>query len=329
MQYTRRKMLAHTGAAFTLLSARGVQAQDTDNPEGKLVYGFASGSVASLMGDLLTDHLRHAHLANLRMSYLAGNGSRLAQEAIKRTAPDGHNLLMASSTSITLFSQVYGKKLNYSVKDFTPIAPLYAFTRMLVVGTAVPTGVKSVDDYVRWVQANPTQSNIGVSAIGAGSHFAAMLLAQSREMVLRPVTYRGTSAALKDLASGNLPAAIILTDQNTQLIESGQIRVLGVTSDGRWPTWPDVPTLKEQGVPECTISEWHGVFGPVGMDPVKVQTLNLGIRRALRQDDMVTAARRVGLKLLDMDTAQFTDHVAKDMEQWRRALSITRFHAME
>jgi tripartite-type tricarboxylate transporter receptor subunit TctC len=236
---------------------------------------------------------------------------------------------MISSTSLTLYTQVYGKRLNYEVKDFVPIAPLYAFTRVLIVGPSVPASVKSVDDYMKWVQLNPTQSQIGVSAIGSGSHFAAMMLAQSRDMVLRPVTYRGTGTALKDMLTGNLPAAIVLTDQNTQLIESGQIRVLGVTSNGRWPNWPDVPTLQEQGVPDCALSEWHGVFGPVNMDPAKVQSLNIGIRQALRQDNMIAAARKVGLKLLDMDPGQFSEFVAKDVAQWRQALSVTRFHPVE
>jgi tripartite-type tricarboxylate transporter receptor subunit TctC len=330
MQYTRRKMLTKVGAALALLNTGlGARAQDQDNPEGKLVYGFASGSIASLMGDMLLDHLRQEHVARLKMSYMPGNGSRLAQEFVKRAPPDGGTLALVSSTSLTLFSQLYGKRLNYEVKDFTPIAPLYAFTRMLIVGTAVPASVKTVDDYMKWVQLNPTQSHIGVSAIGSGSHFAAMMLAQSRDTVLRPVTYRGTGAALKDMVSGNLPAAFVLTDQNTQLLESGQIRVLGVTSEGRWPTWPDVPTLKEQGVADCALSEWHGVLGPVNMDPAKVHALNLGIRRALRQDNMVAAARKVGLKLIDVDPAQFSDMVAKDVEQWRKAVSVTRFHGLE
>lgn len=323
-------MLVQTSAALTLLTTRpGARAQGVNTPEGKLVYGFSSGSIASLMGDMLLEHLRQSNVANLRMTYMPGNSSRLAHETGKRANPDGRSLLLASSTSITLFSQIYGKRLNYEVKDFTPIAPLYAFTRMLVVGTCVPASVKTVDDYMKWVQLNPTQSNVGISAIGSGSHFAVMQLAQSRDTVLRPVTYRGTGGAMKDLVTGNLPAAIILADQNTQHLESGQIRVLAVTSTGRWPTWPDVPTLKELGVPECAFSEWHGVLGPLGMDPAKVQSLNMGIRRALRQDNMVTAARRVGLSLLDMDTAQFSELIAKDAEQWRRVFGVTHFHGLE
>jgi len=328
MQYTRRKILTKAGAALALLNT-GLGARAQDTPEGKLVYGFASGSIAGLMGDLLLDHLRQDHVARLKMNYLPGNGSRLAQEMVKSAPPDGGTLALVSSTSITLFSQVYGKRLNYEVKDFTPIAPLYSFTRMLIVGTAVPSSVKTVDDYMRWVQLNPTQSHIGVSAIGSGSHFAAMMLAQSRDMVLRPVTYRSTGAALKDLVSGNLPAAFVLTDQNTQLIDSGKIRVLGLTSDGRWPNWPDVPTLKEQGVPSCALAEWHGVLGPTNMDPGKVHALNVGIRRALRQDDMIATARKVGLKLLDLDPAQFAELIAKDAEQWRKTVQLTGFHGLD
>lgn len=330
MKYTRRNMLIRTGASLAMFNANlGLQAQEVPNAEGKLVYGFAAGSVASLMGDMLLDHLRQDHVANFKMNYMPGNGSRLAHEFVKNASPDGNTLVLASSTSLTLFPYIYGKRLNYEVKDFTPIAPLYSFTRMLIVGTSVPTSVKTLDDYMKWVIANPTQSHIGVSAIGSGSHFAAMLLAQSRDTVLRAVTYRGTGGALKDLVSGDLPAAIILADQNTKYLETGQVRVLAVTSAGRWPTWPDVPTMKEQGVSDCAISEWHSILAPAGMDPNKVQTLNLAIRRALRQDDMVTAARRIGVSLVDMDTAQFSNLIAADQDQWHRATRLTRFHGLE
>lgn len=330
MQYTRRRMLTQTGAALALLNTGlGLRAEGTTNTEGRLVYGFASGSVASLMGDLLLDNLREDGVANLRMQYMPGNGSRIAHESIKQATPDGNSLLMVSSTSLTLFSQIYGKRLHYEVQDFTPIAPLYAFTRLLVVGTCVPASVKTLDDYMKWVQANPTQSNIGVSAIGSGSHFAATQLGQSRDIVLRPVTYRGTDSALKDMASGNLPAAIIVTDQNSGLIEAGKVRVLAVTSANRWPTWPDVPTLKELGVPDGSLSEWHGVFGPAGMDPAKVQALNQGIRRALQKNNMVVAAKKVGLLLLDMDPMSFSTVVANDMDQWRRAVTATHFRGQD
>jgi tripartite-type tricarboxylate transporter receptor subunit TctC len=326
MLMNRRAALVRGGALLAALQAPTVTRATA--LKGRLIYGFTGGGVASIVGDALTDALRDNGIADLKMAYLPGNGSRQAQEAVRAAAPDGATLLFNSSTSITLFPWLY-KRLNYDIKDFTAIAPLYSFTRIFAVGPRVPMSVQTIADYVTWVQANPSHANVGIPAIGSGAHFVVSALAQARNVVLRPVAYRGSAASAKDLGGGSLPAAVTMIGQSADLFAAGVLRPLAVASPARWPSLPQVPTLSEQGVPDCEVTEWHGVMGPAQMDQVLVKRLSEGIRHAVRQGPTRQWIDKLGLGATDVSPSEYTDMLQKDAARWQKTVQKTRFSATE
>lgn len=324
MSLTRRQMMVHSAAA---LSAWHTPVFSQTQP-GRLIYGYASGGVATQVGDALTDTLRQRHHGDWRMQYLPGNGSRAAQETVKTAAPDGQTLLYGSSTSVTLFPALY-KRLNYTAQDYTPIAPLYAFPRIFAVGPRVPTAIKTIDDYIAWVQTNPSLANVGIPAIGSGAHFVVSVLSQAKNTVLRTVAYRGSSASAKDLSGGSLPAAVTMLGQSPELFASGVLRPLAVATPLRWPSLPGVPTLKEQGVEHCEVTEWHGVLAPAGMPEARTATLEAAMRDALQHPPVRDVILQLGLKPMDMGSAEFARHIAQDQAHWRDLVQRTRFSATE
>lgn len=334
----RRRWLAQTlGAsvasslAWPMLAQAQTQAQTQaqGSPATQIIYGFSAGGVASAVGEHLARQwpaVANGERAVFR--HLPGAGGRQAHELVKGAAPDGRHLLYVSSSSLTLMPLVY-RKLGYDLEDYAPVAPLYEFARSFTVGPAVPTEVKSLDDYAAWLEKNPNQGNYGVPALGSAAHMAGLLVGQAKRLSLRPVAYRGSASLIKDLQTGGLPAGLTIVGQNLDDFASGRLRSLGVASEARWPSLPQVPTLQEQGVSHAAIREWHGLMAPRGLPSELAGRINSQVRRILAAPAVQALAERESVRYLDQGLEQFAHYVQSDRAQWAEVVKLTRFTATE
>lgn len=318
----RRSLLA--GALASLVPA-AVWTPAHAAIEGQILYGFTAGGVATDVGELLAARLSVNGPIRYQFKHLPGAGGKQAHELVKKGATDGRTLLMASSSSLTLLPQIY-RKLGYTVDDFAPVVPVYEFARSFTVGPRVPTKVKTIDDYARWVREEPSEANYGVPAIGSAGHYVGLMVANSRQLTLRPVAYRGSAALIKDLVEGALPAGMTIVGQNTNEFSTGRLRSLGVSSAQRWFSEPNTPTLAEQKVENCNIVEWHGLLGPGNITDAARDQINTAVRAILAENG---TRNRTYLKFLDMSPTQFGVYIADDVIRWSNLIRQTRFTAME
>jgi tripartite-type tricarboxylate transporter receptor subunit TctC len=244
---------------------------------------------------------------------------------VRRSAPDGNNILGCPSSVITLHPHVF-KKLPYdTLADFVPIAGLCSYTSVFTAGPGLPANIRTVAEYLAWAKANPAQANYGVPASGSSLHLAGAMLGKQSGVDMRAVPYKGGAPLLTDLRGGQVPVSFNVVSEVLPHIKSGHLRALAVTAPTRWKALPDAPTLTELGYKEVAFVDWLGWYGPAGMPAAKVQALNAAVGEALGTAAMQEVITRNGLEPLRVAPAPFAAMVRENHAFWGRVVKATGF----
>ena len=319
----QRRTFLHAGAALGGAAALPALAQGS--PNIFVWSGFPAGGLGDQVSRPLIDVMRPKYPQNFVYDSKPGAGGRIAAEHVKRAAPDGNNLLQTPSSVIVLQPHVF-KKLPYdTLADFTPVAPLCAYTSVFTGGPGLPAEVRTVADYLRWARANVKDANYGVPATGSTLHLAGAMLEKQTGIDLRAVAYKGGGPLLTDLLGGQVPVSFNVVSEVLPHIRSGKLRALAVTAPARWSALPDVPTLTELGYREVAFLDWLGWYGPAGLPAAKVAQLNAAVNEALDSATMRDVIARNGLEPLKMAPAPFAAMVRQNHGYWARVVQATGF----
>lgn len=288
--------------------------------------GFPPGGLGDQVARPLVERLKGRFPGTLLIDAKPGAGGRIAAGFVKRSAPDGANLLGAPSSPITIYPHTYGAKLGYDpLADFIPITPLAAYTFSMTVGPMVPAEVKTVADFVRWAKANPGQANYGIPAAGSVPHFIGMIFERGAGVALKSIPYKGGAPLLQDLMGGQIPVAFNVISEVLPHIRSGKLRSLAVASPQRWAALPEVPTLMELGWKDISAVEFLGWYAPAKTSPEFVQKLNAAVQEALASPEMQEVFTRNGLLPLRESPEVFAVRVKDEIARWGPIVKATGF----
>lgn len=321
----KRRTLIQAGAAFGGLAA-GWPVRGQGAPNMTLWSGFPpGGGLGDQVARPLIEALRGKYPQNIIYDSKPGASGRIAAEYVKRSAPDGNNILGCPSTVITLHPHVF-KKLPYdTLADFTPIAGLCAYTAVFTAGPGLPANIRTVADYLKWATANPALANYGVPASGSSLHLAGALLARQAGVDMRAVPYKGGAPLLNDLRGGQVPVSFNVVSEVLPHIRAGTLRALAVTAPTRWKALPDTPTLTELGYKDVAFVDWLGWYGPVGMPAARVVALNAAVNDALTLPAMQDVISKNGLEAMRMPPDRFAATVRENHAFWGHVVKVTGF----
>jgi tripartite-type tricarboxylate transporter receptor subunit TctC len=288
--------------------------------------GFPPGGLGDQVARPLVERLKGRIPGNFLIDSKPGAGGRIAAQFVKRSAPDGANLLGAPSSPITIYPHTYGARLGYDpLADFIPITPLAAYTFSMTVGPLVPADVKTVADFVRWAKAHPDQANYGIPAAGSVPHFIGMMFERGSGVAFKSIPYRGGAPLLQDLMGGQVPVAFNVISEVLPHIRSGKLRSLAVASPQRWAALPEVPTLMELGYKDISAVEFLGWYAPARTSPEFVRQLNAAVQEALGTPEMQDVFTRTGLLPLRESPEAFTVRVKEEIARWGPIVKATGF----
>jgi len=213
-----------------------------------------------------------------------GGAGTIAALATKQAPPDGHTLmLIALSThaiNVALMPDLKYDPLN----DFTPITILFSYPS--VVAVPASSTARSLADLVALAKARPGGINYGSPGIGTVAHILGLMLARATKANMVHVPYRGGGPATLDLLAGRLDFMIFNPSGILPNVQSGQLRLLAVTSKSRFPSFPEVPTMAELGYPEVDLDGWFGVAGPAGLPEHVTKALHAKFAEVLTATDL-------------------------------------------
>jgi tripartite-type tricarboxylate transporter receptor subunit TctC len=294
-----RRAFACAGAA--LLGAPAL-AQEDKSPI-RLLCGLAAGTGNDYAARMLAETMHEALGRTVVVENKPGVGQRLALSEVRRAAPDGRTLVLATTGPFTIYPHIY-QKLDYDpFKDFTVLGGLASFDVAIAVGPQVPA--TSVQQLVEMAKGNKQFAAYGSPGNGSLSHFVGIAFGIASGLDLMHVPYKDLTQGALDLAAGRLPFMITGVSNLLEFHKAGRVRILAVSGEKRSPLLPEVPTLKQAGV-NVSSDTGVGVFGPPGMAPDLVQRLSTVIVKAAQAPDAGDKLARFAFVPQPATAAQFT-----------------------
>jgi tripartite-type tricarboxylate transporter receptor subunit TctC len=282
----------------------------------KLIVPFGAGGPVDVMGRLVAQKLS-ASVGAMIVENRPGQGGTLGSRAVAMADPDGHTLMVATSTTMGVSANLY-KNLDFDpVKSFSPVALISSVPFVLVVRPSLP--IKTVQEFIAYAKANPGKLNFGFPT-GTLPHLTGELFKLRTGIDVVFIPYKAANATITDLVAGQIdytfePASVLLGH-----INDGTMRPLAVTSLTRLPQIPDVPTLHESGFPGFTSISWSGVVAPARTPAPIVDKLNAAINTELKSGEMRETLTRLGADVKAGTPADFAAFVADEAPKWAEVI---------
>jgi tripartite-type tricarboxylate transporter receptor subunit TctC len=316
-----RFMLLAVAAALVAVPAAG---QGWPSRPITLVVGFPPGGGVDIVARQLAEKLSEQVGQRIVVENKPGAAGNVAMEFVARAAPDGHTLLMGNLGMLSANPALYPKLAFDPSRDFAPIARVVVTPLVAVVPASLPA--KDVNEFLALARSKPGALNFGSGGNGNINHLAPELLKLVTGTQMQHVPYKGSAPALTDLAAGRIQLMIDGGNVVQPFVKDGRARALMITGEARSPALPDVPTVKEAGLPDLVIYGWQGVLAPAGTPPAILERLSADVAKALAQPDLKARLSGQGTEPAYMNAAEFRAFIAAEQKRWGdvvRAAKIT------
>lgn len=280
----------------------------------KLVVPFPPGGVADIIARPLAESLSSYLGQSVVVDNKGGATGTIGASFVANSPADGYTLLLGTSNEITMSPTLF-KSLPYDpIVAFTPITPVGDFPNVLVVGPSVTS--KNFNEFVELIRAKPGRITFASSGTGSTNHLTAVLFANQAKLDIVNVPYRGGGPALADLLGGQVDALFATLPSAMAQIKAGKLRALAVTGSLRSVALPDVPTIKELGIPGVIVTTWNGVLAPAKLSPKIAQQLHNAIVHVAEEPTFKEKMLSVGVEPTSSSSAEFTTRIKTEYEKW-------------
>lgn len=319
-----------SGIAFTALMMCLVSNADAQNyPDRpiKLIVGYAPGGGTDLVARLVGPYLGRALGQSIVIENKPGAGGSAAASYVSKSKPDGYTLLISSASSVSIYPAL-NAKADYRQNQFAPVSQLTIAPLVLVVNKEL--GVRSVADLIKLAKASPGKLNYSSSGIGSGPHFAGVLFNEVANVQMTHVPFKSGSPAVISVVGGESQLTFATTPTVMQLIRSGQLTGLAVTSKDASPLVEGLPGMRAAGLLGYEIFQWNAIFAPAGTPPEVVNKLYAGIKAAMSNPAVKQSLESEGTEVFVSSSPEaFGNFLKSDTKFWERLISAGGIKAFE
>ncbi|MDB5882433.1 MAG: tricarboxylate-binding receptor, partial [Ramlibacter sp.] len=278
---TSNRTLTRLGAGLALAAAAlGAGAQGTYPCNTiKLISPYPPGGTTDILARLVQPGLGKELGVTVIVDNKAGASSNIGTEFVSTAAPDGCTLLLGNNTGVAINRNLYKLRVD-PVQGLSPVAEVASVPLVLYVNAAVPAN--TLDQLVELTKKNPGKYSYASGGSGSPQHLMGELLKLEKGLDIVHIPYKGQGPAMQDVVSGQVQMAFETTTVIAPQIASGRVRALATTGAVRAKILPNVPTMKELGMPDFVTENWYGVFAPAKTPPALVQQLNTALEKVLQ-----------------------------------------------
>jgi tripartite-type tricarboxylate transporter receptor subunit TctC len=315
MQTTHSLLLKAAGLLLALTTVAA--AQDYPTKPVRLIIPFPPGGSNDVVGRVFATYLGERLGKQVIVDNRgAGAGGIVGTEVAHNSPPDGYTILIISLAHAV---NPWLYKLPYDpIKGFTPIAMLGSGPVVLVVNPELP--VKSVKELVDMAMQQPGKLQYASAGIGSFQHLSGELFKLTSGTNILHVPFKGGGPAMIDVIGGHTKVMFSSLVQTTPHIKSGKLRALGVGGLTRNPVLPDIPTIAEAGVPTYESVNWWGLVAPAGTPAAIVEKLHREVAAVQDNPEVQKQFANEGASVVKMSTAEFGQHMVKEMNKWERVV---------
>lgn len=315
-------------ALIAVAAAAPAQAQEYPSKPIRWLIPFSAGGPTDVLARAIAPKLSESLGVPVIVDNRVGAGGSIAMETLARSAPDGYTIAMGHTGTQAINPHIYAKLAYDPRKDFAAVTPVVSYVNVLVVNPAVPA--KTVAELIAFAKANPEKVTLGSGGTGATNHLSMELLKSLTGAPIVHVPYKGSAPALVDVMAGNITGMFDILVTSLPQIRNGKIRPLAVTSDKRSEYAPDIPTMRESGVPgysEAGSDLWFGVFAPAGTPKPIVDRLNRELIKALDTAEVRERIRAQAYSVWTLRPEEFDAFVRTDYEKWGKIVKSANITA--
>src|SRR5688572_11476557 len=268
----------------------------------QFVICYAPGGGLDVIGRIVADRVTRNIGRQLIVENRPGAGGNIGTAYVAKAAADGYTLL-ETTNSHNINPLIY-KNAGYDPrKDFSAVVQLTEAPSVIV--TSPKTSYVTLKDVIGAARAAPGKLVYGSAGNGSPTNIAMEMFKAVANVDITHVPYKSAAQSHMDVAGGLIPLAMAALPSAAPNLASGQLRALAITSERRWPTLTDVPTVAEHGYPGFSHMTWIGVFVPAGTPPAIVARLNQEIVAALSNAEVRERISKVGAEPVGRSTADF------------------------
>jgi len=309
----RGKRVLNALLLVACFAAGAALAQSYPSKPLRMVVPFPPGGSADILGRSVGQKLGERLGQPVVIDNRPGAGASIGAKAVAEAPADGYTLLLGTVSSHAMSPAT--NTVGYDpVKDFTPIAEIASIPFVVLVHPGVP--VKNIAELVALAKSKPGQVTYASAGSGTSNHLAGELLGMAAGIKMLHVPYKGSAPALNDLLGGQVNAMFDLQLTAMPQIKSGKVRALAMTGAKRSALLPELPTVREAGVPGYEVTAWFGFFGPAGVPKPIVDRLNAELNAIMKLPDIRAKFAELGVETESGSAEEFAGFVRGEAGKW-------------
>ena len=283
---------------------------------------YAPGGSIDLTARVIAKNLQQSLGQAVIVENKPGANGVLGIDDLMQSDPDGHTLIILSNSPVTVNPHL--TKVNYD--PLTDLAPIGRVVDSPIILAANPkAGIASIADLVAVAKVKPL--NYAVSYIGSFAYLSAELLKHDLGVAMQAVPYRGGAPVAAAIASGEVPLGMLDTAAIMPMIANGQVIPIGITEPERVRSMPNIPTLREAGVPNFSTSSWLAMFAPRGTPDDRIAKLNAEITKIVAMPDAREVLLAAGLEPAPDGPGEMHRIIAAEYAMWGQLIAATGLKA--
>ncbi|HEX2546969.1 MAG TPA: tripartite tricarboxylate transporter substrate binding protein [Ramlibacter sp.] len=315
-----RRRAALCIAFATATSFAGAQESWPAHPV-KLVVPYAAGGTSDLLARYIAQNLTEAWGQPVLVENRTGAGTVIGSSTVAKAKPDGYTLLMTNNTHV--INPLVMASVPYDpLRDFMPLARLASTPYLLLVNPKVPA--TTVQEYVALARSRPGKLNFGTGGPGGLTHLGGEIFNAQAKTEIAMIHYKGAAPLTAAALSGEIDAYLDAPATTTQLVEQGKLRALAVTGPQRLPTMPQVPTVRESGLPDYDVTITYVVLGPAGLPANVRDRIGNEITRILGRTDVQQKLQSLGLTPAAAGPRDTASWLQGEQEKYGRVVKTAR-----
>ena len=299
-------------ALLAALAASHALAQDYPNKPIRILVGYAAGGGNDIIVRVMQPEMQKGLGQPVIVENKPGAQGIIAADLAAKAAPDGYTIMMGPSGPMTINPATYSK-LSYSpTRDFAPISMICEFP--LLVTVSASSNIRSLKDLIAYAKANPGKSNYASSA--GIFQITTEMFKQRTGTAIEMIPYKSSGESVQAVVAGQVMMTITDPAPATGALKGGTLRGLAVTSGKRHPSWPDLPTMAEAGVPDMEVPVWTAFFAPAKTPPAIVARLQKEVARVVHTAEVKERFAQMGLEPVGGSSEDLGRRVVRDIEKW-------------
>ena len=304
------------GLALAAVAAPG-SAQRYPVKPVRMIVAFAPGGPLDIHARIVAQKLTESWGQPMVIENRTGASGTIGADVVAKAPADGYTVLANASVHVIVPSLI--AKLPYDpIRDFTPVTVMGSAPLLLLVTPTLPA--KTIKELVALGKARPGALTFGSGGNGTSTHLSGEFLKTVTGVTMTHIPYKGTGPALIDVMAGHVPMMFSSVTAAIELVKSGRVRVLAITSERRFPQLPNVPTFSESGYKELTIGSWYGIWLPARTPDAIVSKLHADTARVLNLPDVRNRIIELGGEPVANTPAEFDAFQKAEMSRWAKVI---------